>query len=237
MGNGGILPKQFIEVEGVPILVHTLRRFQESSGVDMIYVVLPQAWVEHGLNLVTQYQIDKVVRIVPGGRTALESIFNGLTQIMEDGVAEDSLVMIHDGVRPIINHQLIETSVTTAMNQGNAISCIPAFETVALKRESGDLVETVVDRHRAYVLQAPQTFRLGAVYNINVRAQLDGKMGDFVDQANMQAHYGQELHLVEGLRGNVKITIPDDVRYFTYLVRSGEYQNIVAVPTIMKQAA
>jgi len=231
------LPKQFIEVAGIPILVHTLQRFQECDSIDAIYLVVPPTWTEHVLNLVMNFSIFKTAAVVPGGNTALESIFCGLQRMVDDGVPSDAVVAIHDGVRPIVTNSLITTNVETARSMGNAVTSIPAFETVALRQEGSDIVENVVDRHRAYVLQAPQTYHLGDVYDMNLRAQADGTLGKFVDQANMQSYYGKVLHLVEGFRGNVKITIPDDVRYFTYLVETGEYDKIVATQPLMERAS
>ena len=222
------LPKQFIEVGDAPILVHTLRRFQECPAIDQIYVVVGEAWIEHVRTLAQDFSIDKVACVTAGGTTALESIFNGLKQMVADGVPETAIVAIHDGVRPIINCRLITASLELARREGNAITSIPAFETVALAHGDGDTVESVVDRQRAFVLQAPQTFTLADVYRLNRRAQTEETMGRFVDQANMQAYYGQTLHLLPGFRGNVKITIPDDVRYFNYLIETGEYERIVS---------
>jgi len=137
-------------------------------------------------------------------------------------------VMIHDGVRPIINRQLIEGSIELARAAGNAVVGIPAFETVALKPPGSDVVSSVVDRRQAYVLQAPQTFRLRDVFDLNQRAVAEGTIDRFVDQADMQAHFGRDLHLLPGLRGNVKITTPDDVAYFTYLVETGRYDRLIS---------
>lgn len=222
------LPKQFIEVDGVPILVHTLRRFQECAAIDLIYIVVGEAWIDHVDGLVASYGISKVAGVTAGGVTALDSIFNGLQKMYDDGVPKTAIVAIHDGVRPIINVDLVTANIEMARRDGNAITSIPAFETVALKNNDDDTVETVVDRHRAYVLQAPQTFVFEDVYNINVRAKAEATIDKFVDQANMQAYYGKTLHLLDGFRGNVKITIPDDVRYFNYLVETGEYDRIIS---------
>jgi len=226
------IPKQFIEVDGTPILIHTLRRFQECSSIDLIYVVVPSGWVDYMIELVISFSISKVALVVPGGGTALESIFHGLKQMVNDGIPGESIVAIHDGVRPIINRELIMNNVQIAQDKGNAITSIPAFETVALKKGRDDLVKKVVNRKKAFVLQAPQTYHLSDVYETNLRAQQDNVMQNFVDQANMQYHYGKPQHLIEGFRGNIKITIPDDVRYFTYLVETGEYEKIIAAHSL-----
>ncbi|MDR1791378.1 MAG: 2-C-methyl-D-erythritol 4-phosphate cytidylyltransferase [Propionibacteriaceae bacterium] len=221
------LPKQFIKVGEVPIIVHTLRRFQECDAVDHIYVVSIASYIDYVKELATDFGITKVVGVLRGGSTALESIFLGLRRMITDGVDEDAIVLIHDGVRPIITDSLIRENIDVTAAEGNAISSIPAYETVASRVLDTDLVEEIADRKRMLVLQAPQTFRLGHVYDVNVRAERAGLLGAFVDQAHMQSYYGHKLHLVPGLRGNVKITFPEDVRYFTYLVDTGAYARIL----------
>lgn len=227
MSDSQHLPKQFIEVAGVPILIHTLSRFEDSDVIDQIYLVVPNDWTEYAADLVERYRISKVACVLSGGDTALLSIFKGLSQMVTDQLPDQTIVVIHDGVRPIISSQLIEANVEMARREGNAITSIPAFETVAIKHVGNDTVETVIDRRRAFVLQAPQTFHLNQVYQTNLQAINDDTISNFVDQANMQAHYGERLFLLNGFRGNVKITIPDDVTYFTYLVETGQYERII----------
>ncbi|MDR0784157.1 MAG: 2-C-methyl-D-erythritol 4-phosphate cytidylyltransferase [Propionibacteriaceae bacterium] len=227
MDRGDDLPKQFIEVGGSPILVHTLRRFQECPDVDLVYLVVPTSWIDHTIKLVTGYRLSKVAAVVRGGDTALESVYNGLERIVADDLPENAIVLVHDGVRPIINNQLICANIDTTRQEGNAITCIPAFETIALRASTCDVVDSVVNRQSAVVLQAPQTFFLADVFETNLRAHQDGVMSGFVDQADMQSYYGKPLHLVEGFRGNVKITIPDDVRYFSYLIETGAYAQVI----------
>jgi 2-C-methyl-D-erythritol 4-phosphate cytidylyltransferase len=231
MGRGDDLPKQFIEVGDAPILIHTLRRLQGCGAVDSIYLVSIQSWLDRARELAAEHGIDKLKAVLPGGGSALESIFFGLRRIVEDGTPDDAVVLIHDGVRPMLTDQLIRDNIALTRERGNAITSIPAFETVALRVADSDEVEQVVDRHRAWVLQAPQTFRLRDAYEVNVRAAAEGMLGRFVDQANMQRHYGHTLHLIEGYRGNVKITIPGDVEYFRFLFDSGRYDKLIGGET------
>lgn len=222
------VPKQFFEIEGMPILAYTLQLFQQSPVIDSIYLVSNPSFCDYSAEIGSRYGVTKLVTVVPGGDSALNSIFLGLQRMVDNGVPDDAVVLVHDGVRPIITQDLIRKNIETAVTKGNAITCIPAYETVALRAAESDLVEDVIDRHRAVVLQAPQTFRLHDLYTTNVRAHADGVDGLFVDQAGMQRYYGAALHLVSGFRGNVKITVPEDVRYFTYMVQTGEYKRITA---------
>lgn len=220
-------PKQFIEVKGKPIIVYTLEHFQNHQDISGIYVSCLAAHIPYLKGLVKTYRIDKVKAIVTGGDTAQESIYNGLAAAMDDpATSGEETVLIHDGVRPIINDRLIQANIRSVHDHGSAISSIPAFETVAQSLDEGKTVDRVTARDLMYVLQAPQSFRLNEIYELNKQALEDGLMGKFIDQAHMMNHYERELHMVEGFRGNVKITVPLDLTYFTFLVESGEFKHV-----------
>lgn len=221
-------PKQFIKVKGKPVVVHTLERFENHPDIDAVYI----ACLEEGLvlmqDLVKEYGISKVRKIVKGGDSAQESIFKGLTAAREDSENnEDTCVLIHDGVRPIISDELISDNIESVHAKGSAISSIPAFETVARSLDGGDTVDDIENRDLMYVLQAPQSFRLYDIYEANKRAADEGMMGKFIDQAHMMNHYGHGTHMVDSFRGNVKITVPLDLAYFTFLIESGELEKII----------
>lgn len=220
-------PKQFIKVKGKPIIAYTLEHFQNHPGIDAIYVSCLEEGLDLMRELVDEHDLSKVKRIVKGGGSAQESIFNGLTAAMEDeDNDENTCVLIHDGVRPIINNKLINDNIASVQKFGSAISSIPAFETVASSLDGGQIVEKVENRDHMYVLQAPQSFRLHAIYAAHQKSIEEGMMGRFIDQAHMMNHYGHDLHMIEGFRGNIKVTVPLDLAYFTFLVESGEFTNV-----------
>jgi 2-C-methyl-D-erythritol 4-phosphate cytidylyltransferase len=221
------LPKQFQPVDGKPVLAHTLEHFQQHSGVGAIYLVCVASHLEDAWSLVRTYGIDKVRTIVPGGATAQESIYNGLCSASADGVSDDALVLVHDGVRPLINQQLITRNIETARECGCAITAIPCFETVARSIDFASTIESVTRRDEMHILQAPQTLPLGLARQLNARAMADGLLGTFVDQAQLMNHYGEKLHLVAGFRGNVKITTHLDLLQFELLVTSGHLATVI----------
>jgi D-ribitol-5-phosphate cytidylyltransferase len=221
-------PKQFQEVNGKPILVHTLEHFQKHAGVSAIYVACVASHLEDAWSLVRANGIDKVRRIVPGGASAQESIYNGLRSASSDGVDDGALVLVHDGVRPLINQQLITRNIETAREQGCAITAIPCFETVARSVDFASTIESVTRRDEMHILQAPQTLPLGLACRLNAQAAEDGLLGTFVDQAQLMNHYGEKLHLVSGFRGNVKITTDLDLLQFELLVDSGYLAAVIA---------
>lgn len=220
-------PKQFVEVKDKPIIVYTLEHFQHHKDIDAIYISCLESHISHMKGLANKYKLDKVKAIIEGGDSAQESIYNGLEAAMNDpdNTGEEA-VLIHDGVRPIINDKLIDDSISSVHKYGNAVSSIPAFETVAQSIDEGMTVDRVTARDLMYVLQAPQSFRLSEIYETNRRALEDGLMGRFIDQAHMMNHYEHELYMVEGFRGNVKITVPLDLTYFKFLVESGEFKHV-----------
>lgn len=226
MGHADNLPKQFIRVQGKPILVWTIQHFQNHPEIDRIYLVSLADWLDVVQKIVAEYHLDKVRAIVAGGESAQGSILNGLQAAIDDGNDRDDIVLIHDGVRPIINAAMISDNIRSVHRHGNGITSIPAFETVAQAWEGSQVVETVTDRNKMHILQAPQSFRLGEIYELNEIVREDGLLGRFVDQAHLCDHFKKRLHLVEGIRGNVKITVPLDVVFLTHLIDSGEYDRV-----------
>lgn len=224
-------PKQFIEVNGKPILIYTLEHFQKNEEIDAIYLAVIESHIAHTKGLLHKFGIDKVRDIVVGGNTAQESIYNGLKAAVNDpNNDENTVVLIHDGVRPIINKKIIADSIKSVNEFGSSISSIPAFETIAESLDEGNTVENVTNRNLMYVLQAPQAFKLYEIHDVNRRSLEDGLMGSFIDQAHMMNHYGYGLHMTPGFRGNVKITVPIDLSFFKFLVDSGEFKNVTGEP-------
>jgi D-ribitol-5-phosphate cytidylyltransferase len=220
-------PKQFQEVNGKPILVHTLEHFQQHSGVRAIYIACVASHLEDAWSLIGTYGVDKVRSIVPGGATAQESIYNGLLCARSDGVSDDALVLVHDGVRPLINGQLITRNIQTAQERGCAITAIPCFETVARSVDFASTIDSVPRRDEMHILQAPQTLSLGLACRLNAQSAKDGLLGTFVDQAQLMSYYGEKLHLVSGFRGNVKLTTDLDLLQFELLVSSGHLATVI----------
>jgi 2-C-methyl-D-erythritol 4-phosphate cytidylyltransferase len=220
-------PKQFVTVEGKPILVRTLEHFQRHPDVFAVYVACVRSHVDDAWSLVRTFGLDKVRRIVPGGDSAQESIYNGLRSAVDDEVEDDVVVLVHDGVRPLINQALISRNVASDRTHGNAITAIPCFETVARSQDSALTIASVTRRDEMHVLQAPQTFRLGTACTLNARSVEHELMGTFVDQAQLHRHYGEQLHLVRGLRGNVKLTTDLDLLQYQLLASSGHLVDVL----------
>lgn len=214
-------PKQFLELNGKPIIIHTIENFERHSLIDVIAVVCLESWIPYMIELLEHYNIKKVRWVVTGGETGQQSIRNGLDAIWNDEtVPKDSLVLIHDGVRPLINEDIISRNISCAAEHGNAITVTPAIETI-INVSGNDEVEQILDRSKCRMARAPQTFRLSDIIEAHQKAVVDGAL-NMIDSAMLMSHYGTTLHVVEGPVENIKITTPSDFYIFRAIFEARE---------------
>ena len=203
-------PKQFLELHGKPILLYTIEAFENHSDIDGIVVVCLKDWIPFLKKKLAHYDISKVLDVVPGGATGQESIRRGL-DALEAAVGRDNVVLVHDGVRPLVSDETISQCVATVAAYGNAVSVTPAIETIV--QEEGGTVTNIIDRNACRLAKAPQCFRIGDLIDAHDRAHKEGEEG-FIDSASLMRHYGHELHTVETGPENIKITTPSDFYIF-----------------------
>lgn len=226
--NSKTLPKQFLELHGKPIIIYTLEQFDNHPHVDGIVVVCLDGWHDYLKKLLRKFDIEKVKAIVSGGETGQESIFNGLSKLAE--LYEDGdIVMIHDGVRPLIDAETISENIACAAQHGSAITVAPPVETVTVNdaAETG-LVGSIIDRKNCRMAKAPQSFLLGNIVKAHMRARQEGKL-DFIDSASLMQYYGYKLYTVEGKATNIKITTPTDYYLFRAIIDARENQQIMGI--------
>lgn len=216
-------PKQFLELHGKPILVYTLEQFQKHSEIDAIVLVMLESWIDYCKTMVERYRLTKVKAIVPGGSTGQESIYNGVQKATEL-YPMDSIVLVHDGVRPLIDEDTITRNIACVKEHRSAITVSPAIETTVLKSENG-LVENIIERSRCQLAKAPQSFLLKDLWKAHCLAREEGKI-NYIDSACLMQHYGYELHTVEGSPENIKITTPSDFYTFRALEDARENSQI-----------
>jgi len=218
-------PKQFLELNGKPIIIHTIDKFENHPLIDAVVVVCIEAWIPYMNKLLEKYQLKKVKWVVPGGDTGQKSIWNGLNALWEDEtVPRDALVLIHDGVRPLINEETISENIACAEKYGNAITVTVASETIINVGEENQ-VAAIVDRGVCRLARAPQTFRLKDIVSAHQQAETDGAES-MVDSAMLMFHYGYVLHTVEGPVENIKITTPSDFYIFRAIYEARENSQI-----------
>ena len=219
MGAG--VPKQFLEINGKPIIIHTLQLFQYHKMIDKIYVSILKDYVDYMKELVDDYHLSKVVSVIPGGETAQDSIYNALKKAESEN-PEDSVVLLHDGVRPFVSYDVIANNIEGVKKNGNAITCTACYETILLSK-SGEQVDSVPYRKDTFAAQAPQSFVLKDIIAAHdvVRARPEG-YENMVDACTILKSQGIEVHMVEGNRGNIKVTTPEDVYMYRALLQYKE---------------
>jgi len=218
-------PKQFLELNGKPIIIHTIDNFETHPLIDAIVVVCLESWIPQMSEMLSRYHIEKVRWLVPGGETGQRSIRKGLDALWEDeAVPDDALVLIHDGVRPLINADIISRNIACAEQFGNAITVTPAIETI-ISVTPKDEIAQILDRSTCRMARAPQTFRLRDIMSAHKRAEQD-KNCSMIDSAMLASHYGTTLHIVEGPAENIKITTPSDFYIFRAIYEARENSQI-----------
>ena len=203
---GGDIPKQFIEVDGVPIIVRTVQKFQRHSQIDVICIVCIAEHCQYMQKLVTQYDLSKVRFILPGGKNRQESSFIAVRSMMEQYSPED-IILIHDGARPNVTAGIISENIRVASELGACNTVIPSQDTV-LVSDDGKTVSGYTDRRKMYLVQTPQSFRLQTIY----QAHLNGKgRSGITDDCSLVMLSGGRVGLVYGDKANVKITTQEDL--------------------------
>jgi 2-C-methyl-D-erythritol 4-phosphate cytidylyltransferase len=217
------VPKQFLQLYGKPIIIYTLEKFEANDLVDGIIVVCLKDWIPRMKGYIKKFGITKVKDVVPGGESGQESIQNGLKAAGEY-FPEDTIMLIHDGVRPLVAQNTITSAIRCAEEKGNAITVVPATETIFLDSTEGK-VGKILDRKQCQMARAPQCFHLADLMALHKRAEAEHRT-DFVDSASMARHYDVELYTVEGRSENIKITTPIDFYIFRAIVDANENSQI-----------
>lgn len=222
------MPKQFLKIDDVPIIVHTLQKFQESNDVGAIVVACVESHIEYMKDLVSQYNITKVKNVVRGGKTGQESIYNALKAAKKISETNEDIVLIHDGVRPIIDSDLIKRNIENVKKYGSAISSVAQKETTILVDNEKKYIESVTPRDVTYIARAPQSFFLKEILENHEKARIEGK-NDYIDSASLMRHYGKNLTIVECDSDNIKITTPDDYYIVKAILEAKRSKEVLGV--------
>jgi 2-C-methyl-D-erythritol 4-phosphate cytidylyltransferase len=208
--------KQFAELGGVPVLIHTLRRFVEAPRVDEIYVALRTADEESFKLRLARENFAKPIHLVGGGEHRQETVANALAAIKAD---DDDVVLVHDAVRPFVDREIIDNIIDAVLKHGAAIAGVPAVDTIKLVDRSADfaLITSTVPRERAVLAQTPQGFRLGLLQRAMAEATADGFTG--TDEASLVERSGHDVAVVMGSPRNLKITTPADLELAEFYAR------------------
>lgn len=226
MGAG--MPKQFLEINGKPIIIHTLDIFQNSPLIDKIYIACKKEYISRLEYMLDYFRITKAKGVTEGGKSGQESIYNGLMYALREN-PEDSIVLLHDGVRPFITEEVIEKNIESVQKYGTAVTCTPCFETPVISK-SGEVVEEMPLRKYMFTAQAPQSFRLGEIVKAHEETRkMNPDYKDIADSCNLFKNLGKEVHIVEGNRGNIKVTTPEDFYLLRALLQYRENEQILGL--------
>lgn len=218
---GQDIPKQFMHVEGCPIIIHTMQCFQRHPDIDAIAVVCLKGWDTVLQAYANQFCIDKLKWIFPGGNTGFESIHNGIYGLKEAGCADEDLVLIHDSVRPLLSQDIISSNIAICKAYGYAITGIKCREAI-LESEDSFSSSTSIPRDKLIRTQTPQTFRLRNILNVHEEAALKG-ITDSVASCTLVAEVGgREMHIVPGSEKNIKITTVEDLEILKALMHTSK---------------
>lgn len=210
MRMGADIPKQFLELDGEPILANTIRRFEQNENIDKIYVSTRPEYIDFVKRMAQVYEFSKVVDVVEGGETALDSQYLALERACDekDNNPKDSIVLMHDGVRPFISDEIIDKVIVGVKQNGNAITAVPATETVFISSD-GKTIEKIPPRQNCYLAKAPQGYKLGELIEAfhQVQALPEG-YGDCTDSCSIMRKCGKNIAFVLDGEHNIKVTKP-----------------------------
>ena len=202
---GADVPKQFLEICGKPLLIHTLERFEECAAIDEIVLVLSESEIENFQKILEKFNLKKLGKIVSGGKTRAESVRNALNSLDEN---KTEFVAVHDGARPLVSHEEIAQTIEKAREIGAV--CLVGKVTDTIKRISGDKIVETIDRENLRRAQTPQSFRFDILQKAFSAENFDALATDecfLVEKARF------EIAFVEGSAKNIKITTREDFAF------------------------
>ena len=205
--------KQYLQLYGSPVLVHTLRAFDRCPDIRSILVVVPPTEMDYCNNEILPAAAPKSpVKLIAGGRRRQDSVFNGL-QCLGDG---PGLVLIHDGVRPLVPMKLIHNCIQGALQWGACIPGVQAVDTLKQTDAQGNILGTL-PRESIWMAQTPQAFSLPIIRRAHLEARRQGL--EATDDASLVEALGVPVHVISGSRENIKITTPEDMAYAEALLK------------------
>jgi 2-C-methyl-D-erythritol 4-phosphate cytidylyltransferase len=204
---GASINKQYLQLGGLPIVARTISVFEESPLIEAIYLVIPYDEIPYCReHVIAACGFRKVIEVVPGGRERQNSVMNGLI-VMRQNIADEDVVLIHDGVRPLITPKLLKESIEAARDNDGALVAVPAKDTIKTVRD-GIIIDTL-PREMLWQAQTPQSFRFATIFDAHRAAELEGFMG--TDDASLVERRGGIVRIVRGDYRNIKITTPEDL--------------------------
>ena len=204
------MPKQFLEVFGKPIIIYTLQKFDYCEDIDEVVIVCHSSYKDYMDSLLQRYGIQKVKALVSGGKDRQDSVLNGLKYIQASGASDEDVIVIHDGVRPLIQESILSENVRIASKYGNAMTVRPVIESVVITDKDEVGFDDFKKRDDTYSLTAPQSFQLGVLTRAYKEIEGVETPMPLLDSALVFTYLGNKIHIIKENNNNIKVTTPED---------------------------
>lgn len=207
-------PKQFMNIGGKPIIIHTIEKFIVHQEFDMIIVLAPAAWTAHTRDLVRKYIPEGLrsrIAVTAGGASRNETVMNAVAYIEQNGTLDDETIIVtHDSVRPFVSHRIIDENIRAAMECGACDTVVPATDTI-VESTDHEFISSIPDRSVMYQGQTPQSFKAKKLKELYLGLSEDEKK-ILTDACKIMVMKGEKVRLVMGDTANIKITYPEDLK-------------------------
>lgn len=220
---GSNIPKQFIEVEGKPIIVYSIENFQRNDQIEKIIVVCVKEWIEPFKKMVADFSLTKVSWIVEGGMTGHDSIRNGIFQL-RDKINPEDYVIIHDAVRPVLPQKIISELLSVAHEKGNAASSIVCHPPIVYTDDNISAIADI-DRERVMLTASPQAYKYSLALKCYEQAEQEN-LHNTTFTSSLLIHCGERVFFSKGISSNIKITTKGDIALFKALLKVPEEELI-----------
>lgn len=218
MRMGGSMPKQFLSVGDIPIIIRSIQAFIDSGSVDRIFVAVSEDYYDHTSELIEKYIGNENITVVTGGKNRNGTLLNVLREIKN--ISEADVILTHDAVRPFIDKRIIDENIKAALEYGACNTVVPAVDTI-LRSSDGKFIESVPVRSEIFHAQTPQSFN--AVKLLSLYEKLnDDEMEKFTDSCSVFLAAGERVFLVTGDRNNIKLTYPEDMERAENIIKCKE---------------
>lgn len=210
--GGTDTPKQFLDLGGKPVIVHTIEKFVINENIDKVIVLTPKNFINHTNHLIDEYvSNNENIIVIEGGKTRNDTIMNSISYIDENfGIDEDSIILTHDSVRPFVTHRIIEDNIDAAKRYGACDTVIPATDTI-VESINSKTIESIPVRDHYYQGQTPQSFNIKKLFNL-ITSLTEEESNILTDACKIFTLKDEDVYLVEGEVTNIKITYPYDLK-------------------------
>lgn len=204
------MPKQFLEVFGNPIIIYTLQKFEYCEDVDEVVIACHSSWKEYMETMIRRYGLKKIKAVISGGKDRQDSVLNGVNYIKKNGASDEDVIIIHDGVRPLIQESILSENIRVAKKYGSAMTVRPVIESVVITGNDEAQFEDFKKRDDTYSLTAPQSFKLKLL--VQAYKDIEGKDTPMplLDSALVFTYLGNNIHIIKENNNNIKVTTPED---------------------------